>query len=126
MNKNEIKEIVCNNHTVPEHILKIKDILANTSFTDDEFIILVAGKKDSAGKGYDMNSMYILPYGSLHSIAEAFFAELMMMESRFKKTGIVNAFLSVAQDILGRIAQEVHKRFCTGEKHNDKNARKPC
>lgn len=124
--KNNITEIISDSHAVPEHILKIKDILANTPFTDDEFLILVAGKKDAKGKGYDMNSMYVLPTSSMHTVAEAFFAELMMMERKFKKGNIVMSFLSVAQHIISRIEHEVHERYCTGEKGSGNQQGRPC
>ena len=104
----------------PEHVIKMREIISSTNIPDDEFVLLVAGKKDGQS-GYNMFSGYFIGKDvDKREMAKAFFSDLMLLEQQCKRIDIVHPFLVAASCIIKHVKESLTK---IKTQHHETNAK---
>ena len=93
----------------PKYIEQMLDILKNADVCEDEFCMVISGKRDSPGNGINMESGYL--FGDLiplEDVSKAFWSELMVMD-RKTDLDITIRFLMEASKIIKLLKEDLNK-----------------
>lgn len=97
----------------PEHVKKMQEIITNTNIPEDEFCLLITGKKteSESESGFNMYSGYHIGEDvDIKQMAKAFFSDLMLLEMNTNIRDIVIPFLLAASDIIKQIKQKSNNK----------------
>ena len=93
----------------PKYIEQMLDILRNAEVCEDEFCMVISGKRDSPGNGINMESGYF--FGDLiplEDVSKAFWSELMVMD-RKTDIDITMRFLMEASKFIKMLKEDLNK-----------------
>lgn len=94
----------------PKYIEQMLDILKNADACEDEFCMVISGKRDTLGNGIYMESGYF--FGDLiplEEVSKAFWNELMIMDMKTDIDNITMRFLMEASKIIKMLKEEPNK-----------------
>lgn len=93
----------------PKYIEQMLDILKNADVCEDEFCMVISGKRVSPGNGINMESGYL--FGDLiplEDVSKAFWSALMVMD-RKTDLDITIRFLMEASKIIKMLKEDLNK-----------------
>jgi len=93
----------------PKYIEQMLDILRNAEVCEDEFCMVISGKRNTPGNGINMECGYV--FGDLiplEEVSKAFWNELMVMD-RKTDLDITIRFLMEASKIIKMLKEDLNK-----------------
>lgn len=93
----------------PKYVEQMLDILKNADICEDEFCMVISGKRDTSYNGINMESGYF--FGNLiplEEVSKAFWNELMVMD-RKTDIDITIRFLMEASRIIQILKEDIRK-----------------
>ncbi len=97
------------NVPTPKYVEQMLDILKNADTCEDEFCLVISGKRDTSYKGINMESGYF--FGDLiplEEVSKAFWSELMVLD-RKTDIDITIRFLMEASRIIQVLKEDLRK-----------------
>lgn len=107
MEKQKIEDIRLTDSEPPEYVGKIHDILKEADIKDDEYCIVISGKKDGNG----INSFPAFCLGrrvDLRIVGDTFFADLMQADMQTGSKQYTVPFLLAASRIIKTLKDKIN------------------